>query len=143
MVRVNIINPKYLTDQHLIAEYLEILMLVSAVKNHPTTSLDKIPKNYKLGTGHILFFKNKLKYLQQRHEKIKREMLRRGFAPKKKLSLAGIPKSLLKGWKASSKDKQIIKKRLIERINRKPQWYTYYKQHKSRDFLVNLIKKAD
>lgn len=142
MVRVNIINPKYLTDQHLLAEYLEILMLVSAVKKHPTTSLDKIPKNYKLGIGHILFFKNKLKYLQERHEKIKKEMLRRGFSPKKKLSLSGIPKNFMKNWHATSKDKQIIKKRLIERINRKPSWYTYKKQHKPRDFLIGLIKKA-
>ncbi len=63
MVRVNIINPKNLSDQHLIAEYLEIIMLINYIKKHPKQS--KIPKNYLLGKGPMKFFKNKLKYLKK------------------------------------------------------------------------------
>jgi deoxyribonuclease (pyrimidine dimer) len=64
MVRINIINPKYLTDQHLIAEYVEILMLLDyAKKNSPCN----IPKKYCLGKGHIKFFSNKVLYLKKRH----------------------------------------------------------------------------
>ena len=35
MVRVNIINPNKLADQHLIAEYNEILMLLGYVRKYP------------------------------------------------------------------------------------------------------------
>ena len=63
MVRINLINPKKLTDQHLIAEYNEILMLLGYVKKYP--KLEKIPSKYNLGKGHMLFFKNKLKYLKK------------------------------------------------------------------------------
>lgn len=142
MVRVNIINPRYLTDQHLIAEYLEIIMLVEYVKKHPKTSLNKIPKRYLLGPGHILFFKNKLNYLKKRHKQIKEEMIKRGFNPIRKLNFSGINKSLIKSWKPRPKDKQIIKERIIERINRKPDWYKYYRKKRPIKFLVDLIKNA-
>ncbi|HLC87235.1 MAG TPA: pyrimidine dimer DNA glycosylase/endonuclease V [Candidatus Nanoarchaeia archaeon] len=142
MVRVNIINPRNLADQHLIAEYQEIIMLLGYVKKHPKTSLDKIPANYLLGPGHILFFKNKLKYLKNRHEQLRKEMQKRGFQPKKKISLMGLPKEFVRNWSPTDKDKQIIKKRLIERVSMKPSWYTYYREHKSKEFLANLIKKG-
>ncbi|MBN1157597.1 endonuclease, partial [Candidatus Woesearchaeota archaeon] len=81
MVRINLVEPKKLTDQHLVAEYNEILMLIGHVRKHP--EIKAMPKEYILGKGHILFFKNKLVYLKKRHELIKNEMLRRGFKPKK------------------------------------------------------------
>ena len=58
MVRINLINPRYLADQHLIAEYDEILMLLGYVKRYP--KIDDIPTNYCLGKGHIRFFKDKI-----------------------------------------------------------------------------------
>ena len=72
MVRVNLIPPRKLADQHLIAEYNEILMLLGYVRKYPMT--EEIPKNYCLGKGHIKFFKNKLLYLKKRHENLKNEM---------------------------------------------------------------------
>ena len=77
MVRVNLISPKLLSDQHLIAEYNEILMLLGYVRKYP--KLVGIPKDYCLGKGHILFFKDKLGYLKERHELLKKEMRIRGF----------------------------------------------------------------
>jgi len=85
MVRINLINPKKLADQHLIAEYDEILMLLGYVKKYPR--LGKIPGKYSLGKGHILFFKNKLKYLKKRHELIKLEMKKRGLMQRKPSNL--------------------------------------------------------
>ena len=35
MVRINLINPKSLADQHLIAEYNEILMLLGHIDKFP------------------------------------------------------------------------------------------------------------
>jgi len=137
MVRINLINPVKLTDQHLIAEYNEILMLLSYVKNYP--NLNNIPKNYCLGTGHIRFFKDKLLYLKNRHELLKKEMHKRGFATNKTINLSGFPKQLLNNWKPNSEDYQIIKERIKNKINLKPDFYRYYGKYKGKGFLISLL----
>ncbi|MBW2984103.1 pyrimidine dimer DNA glycosylase/endonuclease V [Candidatus Woesearchaeota archaeon] len=139
MVRINLINPKKLADQHLIAEYDEILMLLGYVKKYPR--LGKIPGKYSLGKGHILFFKNKLKYLKKRHELIKLEMKKRGFNAKKTIKLNQFNKELKNDWRPSKEDIEIIKKRLITRIRLKPRYYRYYRKRRSKKFLIDLIKK--
>jgi deoxyribonuclease (pyrimidine dimer) len=106
MVRINLIKPKQLADQHLIAEYNEILMLLGYVRKYP--SMDSIPEKYCLGKGHIKFFKNKLIYLKKRHEEIKKEMKKRGFATNKTITLEEFNKELKKDWKARKKDKYRI-----------------------------------
>lgn len=140
MVRINIIHPKNLADQHLIAEYNEILMLLGYANKFP--SLDEIPLNYKLGKGHIKFFKNKLIYLKERHEKIKKEMINRNFKPTKEINLSKFKKELLNSWNPKQEDKEIIKRRLIEKISLKPEFYTYYGEHKPINFFNSIIKKA-
>jgi len=142
MVRINIINPRFLADQHLIAEYDETLMLLGYVKRYPALEIEKIPKKYKLGQGHILFFKNKLKYLENRFELIKKEMRKRGFSTNIYIDLSKFNKKLIQDWKPKSSDKEIIKKRLIEKINLKPNYYRYYKEKKTKEFFINMIKNA-
>lgn len=142
MVRINIINPRYLTDQHLVAEYNEILMLFGYVRKHSHTHFNQVPKSYRLGQGHILFFKNKLKYLEIRFETIKKEMRRRGFCGTKNIDFKGIDKNLINDWKPLGLDKEIIKNRLIEKINLKPDYYRYYGEYKTKKFFVNMIKNA-
>ena len=137
MVRINLINPKQLADQHLIAEYNEILMLLGYVKKYP--KLGEVPSKYTLGKGHILFFKNKLKYLKKRHELIKKEMKKRGFMADKRIRLSDFSKKLVNDWKPSKNDIEIIKKRLINRINFKPNFYRYYREYKNKKFFIDLI----
>lgn len=139
MVRINLINPKKLADQHLIAEYNEILMLLGYVKRYP--NLHEFHSRYTLGKGHILFFKNKLKYLKKRHESIKIEMRNRGFKANKSIKLNKFNKKLIHDWKPSNRDIEIIKKRLINRLALKPSFYRYYKKNRSKKFLIDLIKK--
>lgn len=141
MVRINLIPPRYLADQHLVAEYNEILMLIGHVKKFP--KIRNQPEQYCLGPGHINFFKNKLKYLQDRHEFLKKEMIKRDYKPTKSIDLTKFDKELVNDWKPREKDYKIIKKRLIEKINLKPDYYRYYKEKKGKKFLVNLIKKAN
>jgi deoxyribonuclease (pyrimidine dimer) len=81
MVRINIINPQNLADQHLIAEYDEMLMLLGYIKRYPEVKEGEIPKEYCLGTGHMRFFKDKLLYIKNRHELIKKEMRRKCIIP--------------------------------------------------------------
>ncbi len=140
MVRINLINPKNLSDQHLIAEYNEILMLLGYVKKYP--HIDNIPEEYCLGKGHIKFFKNKLKYLKNRFDLIKKEMLKRGFSSNKKIDLKEFDKEFNGNWKPCKKDKEIIKKRLIEKIKLKPKFYTYFGEHRTEKFFIELINRG-
>lgn len=124
MVRINLIPPKQLTDQHLIAEYNEILMLLGHVKKFP--KINNQPKEYCLGPGHINFFKDKLSYLKKRHELIKKEMKKRGFKTNKTIKLSQFKKELKKDYKPKQKDFKIIKERLKQKIKQKPDYYKYY-----------------
>ena len=140
MVRINLIHPSYLTDQHLVAEYLEIIMLVENARKYPNPK--NIPKDYKLGEGHINFFKDKLKYLSKRHEQIKREMQKRGFATRKTITFSKISKTQINDWRPKDLDLKIIKTRLIERINKKPEWYRDYRKNIGKKKLIDLIKNS-
>ena len=140
MVRINLINPQNLTDQHLIAEYNEILMLLGYVKDYPECK--NIPKEYGLGKGHLKFFKDKLFYLQKRHEQIKKEMKKRGFKTRKRADLAGFERKLINNWCPQKKDLVIIKQRLKERIGQKPEFYRYYGKYYKERFFREMIEKA-
>jgi deoxyribonuclease (pyrimidine dimer) len=140
MVRINLINPKSLADQHLIAEYNEILMLLGHVDKFP--EIKDQPLEYCLGKGHINFFKNKIKYLKDRHEIIKNEMNKRGYKTSKTIKLNKYPNTHFKNWIPKPKDKEIIKKRLIFKINLKSNYYRYYGEKKNKKFLIDLISKG-
>jgi len=140
MVRINLIDPKNLADQHLIAEYNETLMLLGYVRKFPQR--DDIPKKYSLGKGHIKFFKDKLVYLKNRHELIKKEMKTRGFKTEKSIDLKEFNIVLINDWTPQKEDFLIIKSRLIEKINKKPDYYRYYSEKKQKSFFLNLIEKA-
>ena len=137
MVRINLILPEKLADQHLIAEYNEILILFGYVRKYPLK--EGIPKHYCLGKGHIKFFKNKLLYLKKRHENLKKEMRRRGFNPLKKIYLEDFSKKLKNDWEPSKEDFIVIKKRLREKICLKPDYYRYYGKKRSKKFFLDLL----
>lgn len=137
MVRINLVLPKYLADQHLIAEYVEILMLVSTARIHPVQR--NLPPHYVLGPGHITFFKDKLGYLKQRHERLKVEMRRRGFRAEKSISLRGFPASQRKNWRPTAQALACIRKRLLLKIRRKPGYYRYCGEARSYAFFRALL----
>ena len=140
MVRVNIVDPKCLTDQHLVAEYLEIMMLMSYIRKYG--SLEDIPSNYRLGAGHMKFFKNKVGYLVKRFDCIKKEMKKRGFVARRKLNVSGISRDLMNGWRPTPKDKEVIKRRLKSRIRLKPTFYKYYRKKRTLKFLLGLVDRG-
>lgn len=138
MVRINLLKPKQLADQHLIAEYNEILMLFGHVKKFP--KINKMPKDYCLGKGHITFFKNKLLYLKKRHEELKKEMKKRGYATNKTIKLDSFSKELRNDWTPKQCDFELIKKRITEKLNKKPEYYRYYGKKKPIEFFIDLIR---
>jgi deoxyribonuclease (pyrimidine dimer) len=85
MTRINVVPPKELSGPHLVAEYRELPRIFNLVrtriqKGH-TPSNCKIPPNYRLGFGHVLFFYNKLEFLRKRQISLINEMLNRGYSP--------------------------------------------------------------
>jgi deoxyribonuclease (pyrimidine dimer) len=84
MTRINAnIPPIHLIDQHLFAEYREMVRIPNAVNkdyHKALLAIQKAPKEYKLGAGHVVFHYNKLKYLHKRFLSIKAELTKRGIA---------------------------------------------------------------
>lgn len=139
MVRVNLVNPKALSDQHLIAEYNEILMLAAYIRKYPET--DNIPERYRLGRGHMRFFKNKVLYLKERHENIKVEMRKRGFKTSKTIDLNTFEKGNKHRWKPECRDIVQVRRRIVSRLKLKPDYYRYCGEYKPVGFFVNLLKR--
>ena len=130
MPRVNIIPVEELHDQHLIAEYRELTMVPAALnrtlKSKKGLDKTKIPENYTLNQGHVYFFYNKGKYLDKRYSQIVKEMQNRGFSPDLKRKFPKnifIENDLYKDWMPNPEDLKIIRERIKNKINQKPNWY--------------------
>lgn len=142
MVRINLINPEALSDQHLIAEYNEILMLLGYVRKH-SDSDSFIPERYTLGKGHIKFFRNKLGYLKRRHGLIRKEMSSRGFRTDVSVDLEGFNLSLVQDWTPDEADKTLIRKRIIEKLRMKDGFYRYNGKVVPIESLVMRIESSE
>lgn len=139
MVRVNLVHPRYLTDQHLIAEYNEILMLMAYVRRYP--SIDAIHR-FTLGKGHMRFFKDKLLYLKRRHDALREEMHVRGYRAEKVIYLDIYPRELINDWIPGEDDLNIVKARIAEKVKRKPWYYTYYRKRIDCYEYIDMLSKA-
>jgi len=138
MSRVNVgINPKYLADQHLIAEHVEITMITGGLRKHNYQIKSLLPQMFCLGTGHINFFKNKILYLQKRLNNVKAEMAARGFNTSCNINLNEFPKELCNDWQPDLRDSNIIRERISWKL-RTGKNYRYMRQ-KIND-IENFIK---
>jgi hypothetical protein len=74
MTRINLVPPEELTQQHLIAEYKELPRVFKKARrcNNP-------PDSYRMGTGHMKFFYDKLEFLIKRQQSLVDECLKRGY----------------------------------------------------------------
>lgn len=83
MTRINLVQPKQLTNKHLMAEYRElprIFTAVSKLQSEGKTPSDvDIPESYRLGAGHCKFFYNKLAWVAGRYIDLFDELTARGF----------------------------------------------------------------
>ena len=134
MTRINLVLPSELSDQHLVAEYREIFMVGSSLqrslksKNWEKT-LANIPKKYTLNKGHVAFFYNKGKYLYKRYELLIEEMKNRGMNPdsERKFKTEQWPDELFNDWEPEPDDYKVIRARIKEKIEMKPDWYRFTK----------------
>jgi deoxyribonuclease (pyrimidine dimer) len=134
MTRINSnVDPKQLMDQHLMAEYRELPMVLASLRRSLKTQserevLKKIPPRFTLNKGHVLFFYNKLTFLRNRYDRLVNELHNRGYNldQNRTLDLSGIPSTFFNDWTATPADDAVLEQRIKEKIAMKPSWYKYY-----------------
>lgn len=116
MTRINCgVAPAELPDKILLAELREIKRVPNAIRNR-RYSLNGIPEEFTLGTGHVKFFYDKLEYLYERYQALRSEALNRGFNVSDfSEAWDGVPPELMNGYVEKIRDRQIIINRIQER----------------------------
>lgn len=90
MTRVNLVPPEELADQHLFAEFRELKMVPKSLARSLRAAerkgaadpvahvLERVPRHYVLGQGHVSFFYPLGAFLRRRYAAVREELLRRG-----------------------------------------------------------------
>lgn len=120
MTRINTVDPAILRNPHLLAEYRELPRVFALSSEAQKRGLKRstIPKSYRMGKGHVLFFYDKLGYLVARQETIIRELSNRGFKlsfTNPLLLLTGNDPEWINDWYPTRKDHEVNLARLSER----------------------------
>lgn len=117
MTRINIgVPPKQLTNKHLMAEHRELKRIPNVVAKGKY-NINRVPKEFTLGTGHVSFFYDKLLYLKERYIELYEECRFRGFNVQNYLSCwDGVPQELMNSYKPTQRDIDIVTERIKERL---------------------------
>lgn len=120
MTRINIVDPSELHRSHLVSEYREIVRVFALASNNQyEMHKKKLPEKYTLGTGHCLFFLDKLKFISDRYDSICEEMLKRGYTcnrvPKEEL-YKGINANMFWDYKPTEEALEINRQRIADRM---------------------------
>lgn len=68
MTRINVgVDPREIPKQALNAEHRELVRIPNMLKSNKFKNIDKAPKTFTLGNGHVLFFVDKIGYLKRRY----------------------------------------------------------------------------
>lgn len=126
MTRINVVPVQELSDQWLIAEYRE---LPRALKSK--ASLQDAPNMYVLGRGHVKWAKKHALFTNQRFKELIEEMHYRGFKTNFSANMNKyISNDMKNQYKVNLNDLQLNKNRLIEKYNKKPNFYRWTKREK-------------
>ena len=134
MTRINSNIPvKKLSDEHLLAEHREIKRLPSCLRKAiQCKSINKIPNQFTLGTGHVKFFLDKQKFIYNRYKEIYQELLNRGFNIEDYSNnwKEFINTKYFNDYVPTIEEYNLLKQRIIERIQKsnKKTWHYYKKQ---------------
>ena len=119
MTRINLVHPSELSTKHLVAEYREIVRVFALARaSQYEMYKKKQPSKYTLGTGHVLFFYDKLKFISDRYDSLCAEMVGRKFTcnriPKEDLHF-GIGKHMFFDYVPTPEAISINRQRITER----------------------------
>ena len=119
MTRINVgILPAELTDKHLLAEHREIKRIPNCITKG-RYNMNGIPERFKLGTGHVKFFYNKLLHLKKRYIRLYEECVKRGFNVQNYIEAWNdVPKELMGNYVATENDRKLIQQRINEKLNK-------------------------
>jgi len=128
MTRINTIPVRELTDQHLMAEYRELPMIMASARR--SNPLNYVPTTqYTLNKGHVKFFFNKKNYLEQRYSDLIKELKYRGFnidPSSRTVDFSILDKFQQVNWQPNQESLNINRSRIFDRISDKPNWYRYF-----------------
>ena len=143
MTRINCAIPvEKLTDEHLLAEHREIKRLPGCLdKSIKSGSIKKVPKTFCLGKGHVTFFVNKGKFTLNRYKKIYNECIKRGFNPTNfSENWNSCSQEYMNDYTPTSYDENILKKRIIYRIQHSPKKnFRYYGKKITKDEAIDIL----
>lgn len=132
MTRINLIPVTELADQHLMAEYRELPMIMGSLKR-TLESKDgwqkkKVSPQYTLNKGHVYFFTNKKSFLVNRFAALVEELKRRKYNiwPEDRVIDWNVfdPVPQVE-WTPTEQDVQLNMERITARIAQKPEWYRW------------------
>lgn len=114
MTRINCIPAVELTDKHLVAEYRELPRVFALARR--ARPREARPASYTLGTGHVLFFYDKLEWLTKRHAELVSEMRRRGFTVNFPVPPAHPDRALYGDWVPTDQALKVNRRRIRVRL---------------------------
>ena len=120
MTRINLVDPATLHSKHLLAEYRELPRIFNLVQlahvNHGGLPRNR-PTEYTLGTGHVVFFYDKLEWLDERFDKLVRECIKRGFKIQHfRTPKICVPQAYWNYWHPRPQDIALSKQRIAEKM---------------------------
>jgi deoxyribonuclease (pyrimidine dimer) len=118
MTRISVGYSKQLVDKNLNRERIEVLRIPNAIKKGTAkVDLKKIPKDFRLGQFHVVFFYNKIGFLKKHYEALTAECIRRGFNPTDYSdAFNDIPEHLMNDYTPTEYDRHIVRERITERL---------------------------
>lgn len=148
MTRINMgIKVQSLTDEHLLAEHREIKRLPGYYRDSLRSgSINRVPKKFSLGKGHVLFFVDKPAYTLKRYKQVYRECLRRGFSVQDYSDNWDVyPVELFsRSTRATNKTKQLLTERISLRILESTKTaFHYYGDRLSKKSAITLLNSMD
>ena len=130
-----------LSDQHLLAEARELPRIFKIAYKNP--DIKNIPTEYKMGTGHVIFFKDKLQFISNRYRELIKELKSRMinwrfdnseqflFGWQVEFTNAGLG-HLYNDWCPTEEEIKISSDRIQEKLDNPPRagFYTWNKNDK-------------
>ena len=143
MTRINsAINVRRLTDEHLLAEHREIKRLPYCLsKAIAKGSVKHIPEKFTLGTGHVLFFLDKMFFVLRRYLEVYLECCIRGFVVQRYSYLWDyVPSEYLGYYIPTDEERQLLIERITDRImqSKKKTWH-YFGKEITKEQAVELL----
>lgn len=151
-MRINVVPVGLLTDQHLRAEFREIIMSIHYYRRSRNTKtgidFSKVSKRYTLNSGHGYMWYNKFGYINQRYHSLLIEMQQRQyrtdaieqkFAP---LLHSQVKAEHMNDWAPTKSDMAVNLERILEKIAKKPTWYKYHGKPVDVDSLYGEFKRS-